>query len=54
MRMLGEQKINNLENKVKSEDPDIIPISNIYFFIKNGPGYQAEKNRTVMENTLKI
>ena len=45
MGMLGEQKINILENKVKSEDPDIIP--NIYLFIKNEPGYQVEKIRTL-------
>ena len=52
MGMSCEHKINILENKVKSEGPGIIPISNIYFFIKNGPGYQVEKKScATMGNT---
>ena len=34
MGMSCEQKINTLKNKVKSEGPDIIPISNIHFLSK--------------------
>ena len=37
MGMSREQKFNILKNKVKSEGPDIIPISNIYFYQKNDP-----------------
>ena len=45
--MSCEQKIDILENKVESEGPDIIPISDIYVFIQFGPGYQVEKIRTL-------
>ena len=43
MGMSCEQKNNVLENKVKSEGPDIIPISNIYFLSKMDPDIRYKK-----------